>query len=70
MNNTIKWFGIITFTAVIIFSIVSCGNGNLAGIWELESVVNGSRRDVVERIEFFKDGSGSMDGVSITWRIK
>jgi len=70
MNNTIKWFGIIAFTVVIIFSIVSCGNGNgnLAGIWELESVVNGSRRDVVERIEFFKDGSGSMDGVSITWK--
>ena len=49
---------------------VSCGNSNssLAGIWELERVENGSTSSVVQRIEFFKDGIGNMDGVAITWK--
>ena len=51
-------------------AFVSCGSDSskLSGIWELESVENGSASDMVQRIEFFKDGTGSMDGVSISWK--
>ena len=51
--------------------LVSCGGGSgsmLAGIWELDRVENGPSRDVVGSFEFFKDGSGNMLGMSITWK--
>jgi len=47
---------------------------SLVGVWELENVVNISRREVTDRDEFFKDGTGlSSQGsrnVSFTWRLR
>jgi len=40
---------------------------DLAGIWQLDRIES-STGDVVKRFEFFKDGSGSMEGVSVTWK--
>jgi len=46
----------------------------LLGVWELEDVAGVSRRDVVNRMEFFNDGTAIMSqsgrGQEVTWRLR
>ena len=47
---------------------------NLVGVWELENFENISRRELSDKDEFFKDGTGIMtkgnQNVSFTWRLR
>ena len=77
MKNKIGFLGCFLYLAAIFF--VGCGGGNsssgsnkpsaLAGHWEY---AQGSRDgDKPEReMELFKDGSGVVDGVTVSWKVE
>ena len=58
---------IITLALSIILILVGCSqNSSLVGKWELESSTNWRS---AASFEFFRNGTGEMGGMSITWRV-
>jgi hypothetical protein len=52
----------------VMSGLIGCGRSNLVGAWELEDAVGISRSQLAQRVEFFSDGRGVMDGMhGFTW---
>ena len=66
MKKKIISLSILACFLVFSLACISCGDeaSKLAGIW----VENSSSSKDSERMELFKDGTGSLDGISITWK--
>jgi len=68
MNKKFIFSGMLI--CLLAVGLVSCGRGSsrLAGVWELDRVENGPSWGIVQSFEFFRDGTGDLEGTSITWR--
>jgi hypothetical protein len=42
---------------------------NLVGVWELEDAENRPRSELASRLEFFSDGTGIFDNITVTWQL-
>lgn len=63
-----KIFVLILMFACVVTVLTGCGRNRLVGAWELEEAVGISRSLLAERVEFFSDGRGVMDGhFGFTW---
>ena len=76
------WTGMLAIVLVFGMAVISCGPNrefdpntrnisqrNLVGIWELEDAYDVPISQLSNRIEFFRGGTGVVDGTGITWQL-